>query len=111
ILVFSDRYSLTTGHFYWPLPGLTVAGAPATISTSSRPLSQVVRQRIANPPAPVRIREGPLPSSPLKTSVFHDEVPRWDADFVETALDSAHRVLSGGCSPGYWLSKPVRAGR
>src|SRR5262249_13152245 len=27
---------------------------------SSRPLSQAVRQRIANPPSPVRIREGPL---------------------------------------------------
>jgi hypothetical protein len=33
-------------------------------SSVRRPLRQAVRQRIANPPPPVRIREGPFPAFP-----------------------------------------------
>src|SRR5689334_7880027 len=35
---------------------------PSVRTAKSRPLSQAVRQWIANPPSPVRIREGPLSS-------------------------------------------------
>ena len=60
-----------------PLPGLMVVGQECdkkhaltrlglTVTFQppcpGRPLSQAVRQRIANPPSPVRIREGPLHS-------------------------------------------------
>lgn len=39
-------------------------GVSATIhSRYGGPLRQVVRQRIANPPSPVRIREGPILSA------------------------------------------------
>src|SRR5262249_43193197 len=52
-----------------PFPAIFPAETLATCETLAtyhhytslqRPLSQVVRQRIANPPSPVRIREGPL---------------------------------------------------
>ena len=49
-------------------PAVQVSQACAADTTGivlRRPLSQAVRQRIANPPSPVRIREGPLPTIAL----------------------------------------------
>src|SRR3954462_6197064 len=50
-----------------PQTPLTCPEAARMMSRDWRPLSQAVRQWIANPPSPVRIREGPLNRNPYRT--------------------------------------------
>lgn len=59
-------------------PELTRFAATASIhaSLTSRPLSQAVRQRIANPPSPVRIREGPCPLRAVTAASLTSRAPQ-----------------------------------